>query len=114
MGVHSDSDVAVKNVGTDLQDEIVCDRIYGFIRETLCFCKSSFHVKFEQDLLVFIAFVEEICTELGVLPWPHGTTGELRDLVSSQGVVEVFIAYCHQIGLRSKTIDVYISALKYW
>ena len=69
---------------------------------------------YQPGLNKFIAFVEDICAELGVLPWPHGTTGELRDLVSSKGVVEAFIAYCHRTGLRSKTIDVYISALKYW
>ena len=62
----------------------------------------------------FTAFVKETCVGLGRPPWPHCTIEELRDLVSSKGVVEGFIAYCHQTGLRSETIDVYISALKFW
>jgi hypothetical protein len=61
-----------------------------------------------------IAFVKESCALLARPPWPHGTIEELRDLVSSKGVVDALIAYCNKQGLRSGTIDVYISALKFW
>ena len=69
---------------------------------------------YRPGLNKFIAFVEDTCVELGVSPWPCGTTEELRNLVSQKGVVEAFIAYSHRNGLRASSIDVYISALKHF
>ena len=69
---------------------------------------------YRPGLNKFIAFVEDTCVELGVSPWPCGTTEELRNFVSQKGVVEAFIAYSHRNGLRASSIDVYISALKYF
>ena len=67
---------------------------------------------YKPGLNKFKAFVKDACAELGRPPWPHETNRELRDLVSSKGVVEAFIVYCHKQGLQSDSIDVYISALK--
>ncbi len=58
--------------------------------------------------------MNDTCAGLGRSPWPHGTVKELRDLVSSKGVIEAFIAYAHEDGIQSSSIDVYISALKFW
>ena len=69
---------------------------------------------YKPGLNKFKSFVRDTCAELGRPPWPHRTTQELRDLVSSKGVVEAFIVYCHKQGLQSDSIDVYISALKYF
>ena len=46
---------------------------------------------YKPGLNKFRAFVKDTCAELGRPPWPHGTTSELRDLVSSKGVIEAFI-----------------------
>ena len=62
----------------------------------------------------FKAFVKDTCAELGHPPWPHETTRELRDLVSSKGVVEAFIVYAHQQGLQSGTIDVHFGPEVFW
>ena len=62
----------------------------------------------------FQAFVRDTCAQLGVPPWPHETTSELRDLINQEGVMEAFVAYAHEVGLRDTSIDVYISALKHF
>ena len=69
---------------------------------------------YRPGLNKFTAFVNHTCAYLGRPPWPHESVEELRDLISSKGVVEAFIAYAHEDGLRSSSIDVYISALKFW
>ena len=46
---------------------------------------------YRPGLNKFKAFVKDACAELGRPPWPHETTRELRDLVSSKGVIEAFI-----------------------
>lgn len=62
----------------------------------------------------FTAFVKDVCASIGRPPWAHGTTQQLRELVSTRGVVEAFIAYAHDDGLQAETIKLYISALKYF
>ena len=69
---------------------------------------------YRPGLNKFTAFVNDTCAGLGRPPWPHESVKELRDLISSKGVIEAFIAYAHQDGLQSSSIDVYISALKFW
>ena len=62
----------------------------------------------------FQAFVKDTCAKLGRPVWPHETTSELRELVSTKGVVEAFVAYAHEKDLRDNTIDLYIAGLKYF
>ena len=69
---------------------------------------------YRPGLSKFTAFVNHTCAYLGRPLWPHESVKELRDWISSKGVVEAFIAYAHEDGLRSSSIDVYISALKFW
>ena len=45
---------------------------------------------------------------------PHETTSEMRDLINEEGVMEAFVVYAHEDGLRNVSIDVYISALKHY
>ena len=54
----------------------------------------------------FQAFVRETCAEFSCPVWAHRTTSELRELVSTKGVVEAVVAYAHRNGLRDNTIDV--------
>ncbi len=62
----------------------------------------------------FQAFVKDTCAKLGVAVWPHQTTSELRELVNGEGVMEAFVVYAHEHGLRDVTIGVYISGLKHF
>ena len=62
----------------------------------------------------FQAFVRDTCARLDVPVWPHGTTSELRDLINQEGVMEAFVAYGHEVGLRGTSIEVYIAALKHF
>ena len=62
----------------------------------------------------FQSFVKDTCAQLGCPVWPHKSTSEIRELVSTKGVMEAFVTYAHKKGLRHKTIDVYMSGLKYF
>ena len=62
----------------------------------------------------FRVFVRDTCAKLCVPVWPHETTSELRDLINGEGVIEAFVVYAHEDGLRDVTIGVYISALKHF
>ena len=62
----------------------------------------------------FQAFVKDTCARLNVPVWPHESTSELRDLINQDGVMEAFVVYAHEVGLRDTSIDVYISALKHF
>ena len=64
----------------------------------------------------FQMFVKDTCAKLAT---PSGHTrpirrSEIRELVSTKGVVEAFVAYAHEKGLRDTTFDVYIAGLKYF
>ena len=62
----------------------------------------------------FQSFVKDTCAKLGCPVWPHETFIEIRELVSTKGVMEAFVAYAYEKGLRDTTIDVYMSGLKYF
>ncbi len=57
----------------------------------------------------FQALVRDTCAKLGVQ-----STSELRDLVNEEGVLEAFVVYAHEDGLRDTTIEVYIAGLNHF
>ena len=68
---------------------------------------------YSSGLHKFEAFVKETCRNLDRPVWPHATPRELRELISTPGVIEAFIVCAHEDGLVADSIKVYISALKY-
>ena len=68
---------------------------------------------YSSGLHKFEAFVKETCRNLDRPIWPHATPRELRDLISTPGVIEAFIVFAHEDGMVADSIKVYISALKY-
>ena len=47
----------------------------------------------------FQMFVKDTCAKLGCPVCPHETTIEIRELVSTKGVMEALVAYAHEKGL---------------
>ena len=62
----------------------------------------------------FLSYLSVVSIRLGI-PIPScQSSGELRTLISTRGVLEGFVAFCFQQNLGSKTADGYIDGLKYY
>ena len=68
---------------------------------------------YSAGLRKFEKFVTDTCRDLNVPIWDHSTPRELRELISTPGVIEAFVVYAHEDGLLADSIEVYISAVKH-
>ena len=62
----------------------------------------------------FLTYLSEVSGRLDISTPSCQSPGELRALISSQGMIEGFVAFCFQQGLGASTAGNYIDHLKYY
>ena len=69
---------------------------------------------YSSGLSKFLSYLSEMSLRLAI-PTPRcQSAGELRELISSHGMLKVFVVFCFQQGLCSRTAKNYMNGLKYY
>ena len=69
---------------------------------------------YKSGLSKFQCYLLEVSLRLAIPTPSCQSTGELRELISAQGMLEGFVVFCFQQGLGSKTAKNYMDGLKHY